>query len=339
LEQVLDQREQRTGNAAILQIRNAVVNFEGRRGGKTVRAVDNVSFDIFESEIFSMVGESGSGKTTLARCICLLNRPNSGSILYNGTDITKLKGREVKEYRKHVQIVYQDPFESLNPRHTILKALSVPIRNLLGEKNMAEVEKRASSTLEEVGLDPKLVLRRYPHQLSGGERQRVNIARALVPEPKVLIADEPTTMLDAEQRINILALIMRLKARKKLTVLMITHDLASARIIGGRIGVMYLGKLMEHGESRTVLSTPLHPYVELMEAAIPRIHGGASSLDDIPPMDESERSEKGCVFASRCKYAASDCREIEPRLQEKMELHFAACHHPLGAISEPLPQG
>ena len=331
MEQLLDTEQNLGGNGPILQIRNLFVNFEGRRGARIVRAVDNVSFDLFESEVFSMVGESGSGKTTLARCICLLNRPSSGSILHKGIDITKLKGRAVKEYRKDVQIVYQDPFESLNPRHTILKTLSGPIKNLLGEKNMAEVQRRASSALEEVGLDPNLMLERYPHQLSGGERQRVNIARAIVPEPKVLIADEPTTMLDAEQRINILSLIMRLKARKKLTVFMITHDMASARIIGGRIGVMYLGKLMELGDARTVLSAPLHPYVELMEAAIPRIHGGGRSLDDVPPMDEKERLEKGCVFVPRCKYASSTCHEAEPILEAKTELHFAACHHPLDA--------
>jgi peptide/nickel transport system ATP-binding protein len=335
--QLSDQQESVMSRQPVLQIRNLLVDFPGRRGSQKVRAVDKVSLDLFESEVFSMVGESGSGKTTLARCICLLTRPSSGSIFYGDSDATKLKGRQLRDYRKDVQIVYQDPFESLNPRFTIFKTLSMPIRNLLGEKNPQEVRGRAAKALDEVGLEPERMLERFPHQLSGGERQRVNIARALVPEPKLLIADEPTTMLDAEQKINILTLIMKLKSVKKLTILMITHDLASARIMGGRIGVMYLGKLLELGDARSILAAPQHPYVELMEAAIPRIRGGASTLDDIPPMDETERLERGCVFFPRCKYSSQLCQETEPELQAKtegqIEPHLAACHHPLNTGS------
>lgn len=329
--QSLNQEGQGAKNEPILQVRDLHVHFKGRRGAETVRAVDNVSFDLHESEIFSMVGESGSGKTTVAKTVCLLNQPSSGSISFRGMDVTKLGGRQVKQYRKDVQIVYQDPFESLNPRYTILKTLSVPMKNLLGVRGASEIEERAAALLKDVGLDPTLVLHRYPHQLSGGERQRVNVARALAPEPKLLIADEPTTMLDAEQRINILSLIMDLKKLKKLTIMLITHDMASARVMGGRIGVMYLGKLMELGDTRTILSSPLHPYVELMKAAIPTIHGQASALDDIPPMDETERAKSGCVFAPRCKYATSTCSETEPKLEPKMEDHLVSCYHPLDA--------
>lgn len=327
--QSLSPAEQGAHGQPILQVRDLFVHFKGRRGGDTVRAVDKVSFDLFESEIFSMVGESGSGKTTVAKTVLLLNQPTSGAILFRGTDITKLKGRQVKQYRKDVQIVYQDPFESLNPRHTVLRTLSAPMKNLLGVSNSSEIEERASSLLKDVGLDPSLVLHRYPHQLSGGERQRVNVARALAPEPKLLIADEPTTMLDAEQRINILSLIMDMQKLRKLTIMLITHDMASARVMGGRIGVMYLGKLMEMGETRTILSSPLHPYVELMKAAIPTIRGVAKALDDIPPMDETERARSGCVFAPRCKYATSTCSEAEPKLESKTESHRVACYHPL----------
>ncbi len=327
--QSLNQEKREAGDNPILQVRNLLVHFKGQRRSETVRAVDNVSFDLSESEIFSMIGESGSGKTTLAKTICLLNQPSSGTIHFGGTEIAKLSGRQLRRYRKDVQIVYQDPFESLNPRYTVLKTLSVPMKNLLGVSGASEIEERASFLLKDVGLDPEVMLHRYPHQLSGGERQRVNIARALAPEPRLLIADEPTTMLDAEQRINILSLIMDLKKRKRLTILLITHDMASARVMGGRAGVMYLGKLMELGDTRTVFSSPLHPYVELMRAAIPTIHGKARSLDDIPPMDETERVRNGCVFAPRCRYASSTCRETEPKLEAKMEGRFVACYHPL----------
>ncbi|MGI0079288.1 MAG: ATP-binding cassette domain-containing protein, partial [Nitrososphaerales archaeon] len=206
----------RGGAAPLLEVRNLTVTFSkefgflGRQHRQT-RAVDGASFDLYPSETLSLVGESGSGKTTIARCITALTRPTSGSIKYNGADITRLRGRNLRSYRKEVQIAFQDPFGSLDPFQNVLTTLSIPIRRLAGERNLSKVNDEVSSILEEVGLVPSEVLHKLPHQMSGGERQRVNIARALASEPKILVADEPVSMLDASQRLNLLLLLQELQ--------------------------------------------------------------------------------------------------------------------------------
>jgi oligopeptide/dipeptide ABC transporter ATP-binding protein len=327
----------------LLRVNNLRVSFGREHGsfGKkdAIRAVNDVSFDLYQGEVLSIVGESGSGKSTIASCISLLIPPSSGSILYKGLDVSKLRGKQVLMYRKEVQIVYQDPFESLNPRHTVFKILSIPFRRLAGERDRLVIRQKVCDLLKEVGLDAETVVDKFPHQLSGGERQRVNIARALAPGPKLLVADEPITMLDAAQRVNILSLLMRLKKTRNLTVLMITHDLTSATISSNRILVIYLGKVVELGETKAVLSKPYHPYVELIMESMPHIHRssehGLGEDFTAASIEESIDIMQGCIFRPRCKYASEICKEVEPPLEEKTTSRYASCHHPLNLSSAP----
>ncbi len=327
-------------SSTILQVSGLTVSFKktsilGRRRTALTTAVDNVSFDLKKSEITSIVGESGSGKTTVARCILRLLDPDSGSIKFEGNDVTKFKGKKLHDYRRDVQIIYQDPFESLNPRHDVLTAVALPIRALTECRDEKEIFERVSRLLEEVGLSPAETIRRFPHQLSGGQRQRVNIARALASSPKLLIADEPITMLDAAQRLNILSLLHELKTRRNLTVLMITHDLASARLVSEKTFVMYLGKIVERGNTESILNEPLHPYVEMLLRASPGPEASTFNYDEYSTLtiEESAILKQGCVFRPRCKYAQSKCAEVSPILEQKVSEHFAACHYPLNAVS------
>jgi oligopeptide/dipeptide ABC transporter ATP-binding protein len=296
-------------------------------GSKSVEAVRGVSFELRESEIFSIVGESGSGKTSLGKTIGHLVPASKGSILYKGKDTSALHGEELRKYRTDVQMVFQDPFESLNPRYSVFTTISEPLRNLLRITGTNTLTQRTSKLLEEVGLDPSRVMRRYPHQLSGGERQRVNIARAMASEPKILIADEPITMLDAEQRLSILSLLIDLKSKRGLSVIFITHDLASANLISDRIMVMYLGKIMERGQTELVLTHPCHPYSEEILSAMPPIQ-----FDDRPKNSRAiiaGYDGKGCVFRTRCRYANEKCLELEPELRNLSISHEVACHWPI----------
>ncbi len=329
---------QDSGRQSIYEIRNLCVTFTKyagvlRRQRSDVRAVDNISLNIYEKEILSLVGESGSGKTTVARCLMALVTPSSGSLKYRGEiEVSNLRSKALLDYRKDVQIIFQDPFESMYPRFDVYTTVSTPIVQLTGEKNRLQLEETVSRLLSEVGLDPLETMHKLPHQLSGGERQRVSIARALAPNPKVLIADEPITMLDASLRLNILSLLLDIKAKRNLTIVMITHDLASAKIMSDRTAVMYSGKLVEIGPTDRLLSSPHHPYTELILRSTPHLHS-----KNIPrevgrmeaTMEDSEGIRKGCVFQPRCRYATSVCSEVEPPLLEKSKAHLAACHNPL----------
>jgi peptide/nickel transport system ATP-binding protein len=322
------------GATPILRVKNLVVTFTKNRGtlkkSKTVvRAVDDVSFDIYKNEIVSLVGESGSGKTTIARAIMSLVTPDSGSITFNELQVSRLGRKELLNYWKDVQFVFQDPFESLNPRFDVFTTLSISLNRLTGETDSSVTTERVHKVLGEVGLDSEEVVHKFPHQLSGGERQRVNIAHALIPNPKLLIADEPITMLDASQRLNMLTLLMQLRSARHLTILMITHDLASALMTSDRTMVMYLGKVVETGPTRALLASPHHPYAEMIIQATPRLKRPMDSVDSTASMEESEYVTKGCVFRPRCSYATEICREVEPGLLEKSKGRFAACHNAL----------
>ncbi|HZW57915.1 MAG TPA: ABC transporter ATP-binding protein [Nitrososphaerales archaeon] len=321
---------------AILQVEDLRVAFKGQgslfKKAPDVKAVDGVTFHINPSEVFSIVGESGSGKTTIARCIMGFAKPTSGIIKFDSADVSKLSGGTLTEYRRDVQMIYQDPFGSLNPREDVYTAITNPIRALRGEKESLKLRERVFELLGEVGLDAPEVLDKLPHQLSGGERQRVNIARALAPRPRVLIADEPVTMVDASQRLAILSLIRDLKLRHKLTVLLITHDLATAKTMGGRMAVMYLGKFVETGSTASVLSKPHHPYSELILSAAPKRRSGeVPAYDELEISEQSEPPAVGCPFLPRCKYSTSVCKEVTPQLEEKSSSHYAACHNPRNA--------
>jgi peptide/nickel transport system ATP-binding protein len=245
-----------------------------RARGEEVRAVDDVSLTVSQSESVSIVGQSGSGKTTLGRCIMNLLKPTSGTIRFNGSDVSELKGRKLFDYWKQVQMVYQDPFESLDPGQDIFTTLSIPLRRLVGERDSTKISTMVDQLLHEVGLNPERVKRKYPHQLSGGERQRVNICRALAANPRLLIADEPITMCDASQRLNILRLLIGLKAKRNLALVLITHDLHSAMITTQRTMVMYKGKFVEVGDTETVFSRPNDPYVKLILESTPTLQRG-----------------------------------------------------------------
>lgn len=307
-----------------------------RRTKSIVNAVDDVSFQLYESEVLSVVGESGSGKTTIAKCILGLVSPTSGSIKYNDTEVTTLKGGALKDYRRSVQVIYQDPFESLSPRLDVYTTLSIPIRRLTDETDEARLLERVNRLLYEVGLDPNETIHKLPHQLSGGERQRINIARALAPNPKLLVADEPITMLDASQRLNILSLLTELKTKRDFAMMLITHDLASAKIMSNRTAVMYSGKLVEIGPTHALLSRPHHPYTELILNATPRLTETTLAAREAlyaagytSGIEESQGKRAGCVFAPRCKYVTAICKETEPPLLAKSPSHFAACHNAL----------
>jgi oligopeptide/dipeptide ABC transporter ATP-binding protein len=327
-----------SGREKLLQVRNLIISFKKTQGvlvktESLVRAVDDVSFDINNGEVLSLVGESGSGKTTVAKCIMKLISPTSGSITFDGKEITHLKGKDLLEYRKKVQVVYQDPYESIIPRLSVLETMALPIRYLLGERNPRRIRDRAIHLLEEVGLNPSIVLQKYPHQLSGGERQRVNLARALASDPQMLIADEPITMLDAAMRFNVLQLLHSLRLKRNLTVLLITHDLVSAKIISDRTIVMYSGRIVEAGSTESILTKPLHPYVGVIRDATPALRSIAGEESDefdlFSTIEESAKITQGCNYRPRCKFATSICSEKVPLLEEKSANHSAACHNPL----------
>ena len=322
-------------NYPLLKVSDLCVYFKSTTGSfrlkeSTVIAVDQVSFSLGKSEVVAVVGESGSGKTTLARCIMGLVEPTSGSIAFDGKEISRSKAIDSRDYRRAVQIIYQDPFESLTPRLNVHETIAMPLRELLGMKDKSQITARVRQLLEEVGLDPSEVMYRFPHQLSGGQRQRVNIARALAPDPKLLVADEPITMLDAAQRMNILYLLSELKEKRNLTVLFITHDLASANVISERILVMYLGKVVELGNTKSVLSKPKHPYVELIMGATPSLHTKDPYNNlQLTWIEDSANLRKGCVFYPRCKYRTDACKESIPPLEPKDDSDHTACFHPL----------
>jgi oligopeptide/dipeptide ABC transporter ATP-binding protein len=333
LPQVLNQpgyEEPKSGNA-VLEAVHLNVFFKrfgsARKNEPFIKAVDDVSFRVLESEFISVVGESGSGKTTLARCIMGLTPPTSGSVNCFGLILDGREHIRFRDHWKNVQIVYQDPYESLNPRHDVFRIVSLPIRRLEGVKD-STLRHRVEDLLTEVGLDPSFYMHRLPHQLSGGERQRISIARALAPNPKLLIADEPITMLDATQRRGILTLLAHLKSKRNLTVVMITHDLLSASAVSDRVLVMYLGRIVESGPKNAVMSRPHHPYTRLVLDSSPRLNKSRNS-SEAQVGTLGKRAANGCAFAPRCAYSTQICMQQVPQLLEKTPSHLASCHNPL----------
>jgi len=294
-----------------------------------VRAVDGISLYILEKEILGLVGESGSGKTTTGRLMVRLLEPTGGQILFKGMDITHLQGKNLRTLRQKMQIVFQDPYESLNPRMTIGDIIAEPLRVLRLANDEKEIMERVYAILEDVQLTPPEEFTfRYPHELSGGQRQRVNIARAFVVNPEFIVADEPVSMLDVSTRAEILDLMTSLRDKYKTAFLYITHDLALTRHVCDRIAVMYLGKIVELGRTEDIIDNPLHPYTKALISAVPvpdpdskrievTIKGEIPSPINIP---------LGCRFSTRCPSVMSICQEKEPELVEIEKERFVACH-------------
>jgi peptide/nickel transport system ATP-binding protein len=310
--------------AAPLEVRGLTKHFA------RVHAVDDVSFELRPGTITALVGESGSGKSTVARLLARLHDPTSGSVLWEGGDVSRVRRRrDVLRYRSEVQLIFQDPFDSLNPVKTVRHHVERPLR-IHKMVPPGQVEERVHELLRSVGLvPPHEIAAKYPHELSGGQRQRVALARVLAVEPKVILADEPTSMLDVSIRIGILNLMMRLKDERDIAFLFVTHDLASARYVADDLLVMYAGQIVERGPVEEVLAAPLHPYTRLLLAAVPdparrlestRIEerkGLAAAAVDPPDR---------CRFLERCPLAIDICSHATPPLVEARPQQSARCH-------------
>jgi len=294
-----------------------------------VHAVDGISFDVERGEIYGLAGESGSGKTTTGRLILRLAEPTGGRIFYKDQDITKVSERKLKQFRQKIQMVFQDPYESLNPRMTIFDIVAEPLR-IRGNIDPQGIEKKVHKTLEDVQLTPpEEFIERLPHELSGGQRQRVGVARALTLEPDFIVADEPVSMLDVSIRAEVLNLMIDLKEKLNVAFLYITHDLALARHTCDKIAVMYLGKIMETGPVEKVIFESLHPYTQALIEAVPMPDPESTRIEvrikgEIP---SPVNPPSGCRFHTRCPaYIGDICRTLEPPLVEIDKDHYVACH-------------
>jgi peptide/nickel transport system ATP-binding protein len=295
-----------------------------------VKAVDGVNIDVQAGETLGIVGESGSGKTTLGRCITRLYQPTGGQVTMrvDGTvlDVSALKGKGLSAFRKQAQTIFQDPYSSLNPRMTVLQTVGEPllVNNLAHGK---ELEQRVSEMVVQVGLRVEH-LQRYPHSFSGGQRQRIGIARAMVVNPKLVVADEPVSALDVSIQAQILNLLQDLQEKYNLTYLFISHAMSVVRYVSDRIAVMYAGKLVELGPKQELLSHPKHPYTEALLAAVPKPSQRKRGMRLVSPGEPPDLGNlpKGCVFVPRCKYATDRCKEEMPQLREVGTGAFVSCH-------------
>jgi oligopeptide/dipeptide ABC transporter ATP-binding protein len=316
----------------LLSVRGLVKHFPIKRGvviSKTVgqvRAVDDVSFDIARGETLALVGESGCGKSTTGRLILKLMEPTGGSVRFQGQEIANLKADEMRRMRRHLQIIFQDPYASLNPRMRIQDILLEPMQvHEIGTP--AEREEKVRELLELVGLPPEFA-RRYPHQFSGGQRQRIGIARALTVNPELIVCDEPVSALDVSIQAQVVNLLQNLQQRFGLSYLFIAHDLAVVKHISDRVAVMYLGKLVEIADKKTLYARPLHPYTQALLSAIPRPDPHAERqrmilAGDVP---SAMKPPPGCRFNTRCPHAQERCRTEEPVLRDAAPGHRVACH-------------
>lgn len=295
---------------------------------RVVKAVDGVSVDIYPGETLGLVGESGCGKSTLGRALLRLTDPTAGQVLFRGRDLAKLSSGELRRERRHMQMIFQDPYGSLNPRMTVGQIIGEPIETFNLARNQIERKALVCELMETVGLSPGFI-KRYPHEFSGGQRQRIGIARALAANPDFIVADEPISALDVSIQAQIMNLMKRLQRERELTYLFISHDLRAVRYVANRVAVMYLGRLVEVADARVIYDEPLMPYTKALISAVPvpdpEVEATRQRImleGDVP---SAVNPPAGCPFHTRCSYAISACKEIVPRLAEIKPNHFVAC--------------
>jgi oligopeptide transport system ATP-binding protein len=330
------------GDRALIEVRNLKKYFPIKRGViqrevARVHAVDDVSFSVRPGETLGLVGESGCGKSTLGRCLVRLLEPTAGDIVLEGRSIATLSARQLRPLRREMQMVFQDPYASLNPRKRVGSIIGYPLKiHRVGDKD--ERRRRVQELMETVGLSPEHY-NRFPHEFSGGQRQRIGVARALALRPKLIVADEPVSALDVSVQAQVVNLLGELQSSFGLTYIFIAHDLGVVRHVSDRIAVMYLGKLVELSPAEELYTRPIMPYTEALLSAVP-----------IPDPDLSDQRERivlegdvpspidppsGCRFHPRCRYATEICHEVEPTLVDYGNGHLAACHHPLN-VDKPM---
>ncbi len=320
--------------STLLEVKNLSVHFPVESGGMfhrkagVIRAVDDVSFIVNAGETVGLVGESGCGKSTTGRAILQLIRPTAGQVIFDGQDLTTLSPSDLRRQRGNFQMIFQDPYASLNPRKTVGDAVGEPVK-LFGTAGNKSVNERVQELFQMVGMNPRYI-RRYPHEFSGGQRQRIGIARALAANPKLIIADEPISALDVSIQAQILNLLVDLQDRLKLTYLFIAHDLAAVRHISQRIIVMYLGKIVEVASYEAIYAKPQHPYTQALLSAVPipdpvveKQRRRQVLVGDIPnPINPPT----GCAFHPRCPFAMAQCKTVTPKLQQTDSGHWVSCH-------------
>lgn len=323
----------------ILRAEHLVVEFPVGSTGLKVNAVSDVSIDLLPGETLGLVGESGSGKSTTGRAIMNMPRPNSGDVIFQGKKLSELTSTELREVRSNMQMIFQDPISSLNPRRRVANIIAEPLK--IWKRGTAEEQKdKVNTTLEDVGLDPSLAASKRPHEFSGGQCQRICIARALVLDPKVIICDEPVSALDVSVQAQILNLLQDMKERYGLTMIFIAHDLAVVKNVSDRVAVMYLGKLCEVGSPDRLYETPAHPYTRALLDSIPVpdpkvVPGQFARLEGELPSPVAPPS--GCRFRTRCPNAQELCAQVEPVMNEVGPDHFVACHFPIHDMSKETP--
>jgi oligopeptide transport system ATP-binding protein len=320
-------------NEVILQVENLKKYFPIRRGVfrrvvGAVKAVDDISFTVFKGETLGVVGESGCGKTTTGRTIIRLYEPTGGHVVFQGEDLAQISGRHMRQVRRKIQMIFQDPYASLNPRMSVMAIVSEPLE-IYNVANGKDKKERVAELMHMVGLNPAL-MNRYPHEFSGGQRQRIGLARSLALNPDLIICDEPISALDVSIQAQVVNLLEELQEKLDLTYIFIAHDLSMVRHISHRVAVMYLGKIMELTDRKSLYQKPLHPYTKALLSAIP-----------VPDPFEEEKRQRiilegdlpspanppmGCNFNTRCPFAFEDCFHIDPEFLEVEPGHFAACH-------------
>ena len=325
----------RDGDDMVIRVEDLTVEFPAK-GGNVVHAVSGISFDVRRGETLGLVGESGCGKSTTGKAILQLPHPTSGSVQLDGEELTELSRTDMTARRTDIQMIFQDPISSLNPRRTIGKIVAEPL-DVWGPKASDEQWALVASILDAVGIDPESAKYKRPHEYSGGQCQRISIARALVMEPKVIICDEPVSALDVSVQAQILNMLEDLKAKYGLTLVFIAHDLAVVKNISDRVAVMYLGKMCEISDSDDLYAKPAHPYTQLLidshpepnpEAVINEavVLGGEIPSPIFPP--------SGCRFRTRCEFADEQCANEEPKMAKISDEHYVACHHPLTEVGK-----